>query len=179
MEDGRDRRLVEACLRGNREAYDDLVKLHATRVYAVCLAIVGAPADAEDLAQEALVTGYTKIASLRDPDRFGAWIATIAANLSRNFVQQRANHERLLAMQADCAGREPERQSNLQNALWKLREELRIPLILYYFDGRSTENIAATLDISPEAVRMRLCRARGELRKLLEKTEAHDERQMQ
>jgi RNA polymerase sigma-70 factor (ECF subfamily) len=178
MEDRRDRKLVEACLRGNREAYDDLVKLHAARVYAVCLAIVGVSADAEDLAQEALVAGYTKIASLRDHDRFGAWIATIAGNLSRNFVRQRTNHKRLLAMRADCTGREPERQSDLRNALWKLREQLRIPLILYYFDGRSTENIAAALDISPKAVRMRLCRARGELRKLLEKTEAHDERHM-
>jgi len=178
MKDGRDRTLVEACLRGNREAYDDLVKLHAARVYAVCLAIVGASADAEDLAQEALVTGFIKITSLRDHDRFGAWMAAIAGNLSRNFVRQRANHERLLAMRADCAGREPERQADLQNALWKLREELRIPLILYYLDGRSTVNIAATLDISPQAVRMRLCRARGELRKLLEKTEAHDERHM-
>jgi DNA-directed RNA polymerase specialized sigma24 family protein len=51
--------------------------------------------------------------------------------------------------------------------------------VLYYFDGKSTENIAAALDISPEAVRMRLSRARGELRKLLEKAEAHDERRMQ
>ena len=66
MDDGRDRRLVEACLRGDREAYDELVKRHAARVYAVCLAVVGASADAEDLAQEALVTGYVKLASLAD-----------------------------------------------------------------------------------------------------------------
>jgi RNA polymerase sigma-70 factor (ECF subfamily) len=178
MDDGRDRRLVETCLRGDRKAYDELVRLHAARVYAVCLAIVGASADAEDLAQEALVTGFSKITSLRDHDRFGAWIATIAGNLSRNFARQRANHKRLLAMQADCAGREPESQSDLQSALWKLSEELRIPLLLYYFDGRSTESIASTLDISPDAVRMRLCRARGELRKLLEKMEAHDEKHM-
>jgi RNA polymerase sigma-70 factor (ECF subfamily) len=178
MEDGRDRTLVEACRRGNREAYDDLVRLHAARVYAVCLAIVGRAADAEDLAQEALVTGFTRIASLRDHDRFGSWIATIAGNLSRNFIRQRANHERLLATQADCGSGEPGDPTDLRSALWRLPERFRIPLMLYYFDGRSTESIAATLDISPEAVRMRLCRARGELRKLLEKAEAHDERQM-
>jgi DNA-directed RNA polymerase specialized sigma24 family protein len=66
MADGRDRRFVDACLRGDREAYDELVKVHAARVYAVCLAIVGASADAEDLAQEALVTWYMKLASLAD-----------------------------------------------------------------------------------------------------------------
>jgi len=178
MADGRDRKLVEAHLRGDREAFDDLVELHAGRVYAVCLAIVGSAADAEDLAQEALVTGFMKIASLRDRYRFGSWIATIAANLSRNFIRQRANRERLLATQHNCTGSEPGSVSDLRNALGRIPERFRIPLVLYYFDGRSTENIAATLDISPEAVRMRLSRARGELRKLLEKAEAHDERRM-
>jgi len=179
MENGRDRKLIEASLRGDREAYSDLVKLHAGRVYAVCFAIVGGAADAEDLAQEALVKGFMEIATLRDHDRFGAWIATIAGNLSRNFIRQRANRARLLAMRTDCEGREPERLSDLKPALMKLPEQFRIPLMLYYFDSRSTESIAATLDISPEAVRMRLCRARVELRRLLEKMEAHDERHMQ
>jgi RNA polymerase sigma-70 factor (ECF subfamily) len=179
MQDGQNRKLVEAYLRGDREAYNDLVELHADRVYAICLAMVGSEADAEDLAEEALVTGFMKIASLRDHDRFGSWIATIAANLSRNFIRIRANRERLLEARPDCAGGETESVSDLRNALGRLPERFRIPLVLYYFDGRSTENIAAALDISPEAVRMRLSRARGELRKLLEKAEAHDERRMQ
>jgi len=177
-EDGRDRKLVEACLRGDREAYNDLVSSHAGRVYAVCLAIVGVAADAEDLAEEALVTGFTKLSSLRDRDRFGAWIATIAGNLSRNFIRQRANRERLLASRAAASEANPGDSSDLRNALWRLPERFRIPLILYYFDGRSTESIAAAFDISPDAVRMRLCRARGELRKLLEKAEARDEKRM-
>jgi len=171
-----DRKLVEACMRGDREAYAGLVRLHAGRVYAVCLAIVGVEADAEDLAQEALVRGFMKIASLRDRDRFGPWIATIAGNLSRNFIRERANQARLLATQADCPSREPESFSDLRRALWKLPEQHRIPLMLYYFDATSTGSIAATLGISPKAVHMRLSRARGELRKLLERTEAHDER---
>ncbi len=176
MEDGPDRTLVEACMRGDREAYAGLVRLHAGRVYAVCLAIAGVEADAEDLAQEALVKGFMKIASLRDRDRFGPWIATIAGNLSRNFIRQRANQARLLATQADCPGGVPESFSDLRRALRDLPEKHRVPLMLYYFDATSTEGIAATLGISPKAVHMRLSRARGELRKRLEKTEAHDER---
>ncbi len=175
MGDGSDRTLVEKCLRGDRESYAELVRLHAGRVYAVCLAIVGTEADAEDLAQEALVKGFDKLASLRNRDHFGAWIATIAGNLSRNFVRSRANRARLLAQRPDPPAGEPERFSDLRQALGDLPERHRIPLMLYYFDGTSTGSIAATLGISPEAVHMRLCRARGELRKLLEKMEAHDE----
>ena len=77
MDGGRDRKLVEACVEGDREAYAELVRLHAGHVYAVCLAIVGTEADAEDLDQETLVRGFMKIASLRDRNRFGPWIATI------------------------------------------------------------------------------------------------------
>jgi RNA polymerase sigma-70 factor (ECF subfamily) len=175
MGDGPDRKLVEACMRGDREAYAGLVRLHAGRAYAVCLAIVGSEADAEDLAQEALVRGFMKIASLRDRDRFGPWIATIAGNLSRNFLRQRTNQARLLSTRADCPGGEPESFGDLRRALRKLPEQHRTPLVLYYFNATSTESIAATLGISPEAVHMRLSRARGELRKLLEKMEAHDE----
>ncbi len=178
MANGPDRTLVEACIRGDREAYAELVRLHAGRVYAVCLAIAGSDPDAEDLAQEALVKGFTNIASLRDRDRFGAWIATIAGNLSRNFVRQRANRLRLLAPQADCPRGEPDGHPDLWRALGELPERYRIPLVLYYFDARNAESIAATLGISPEAVHMRLCRARGELRRLLEKMEAHDEKRL-
>jgi RNA polymerase sigma-70 factor (ECF subfamily) len=175
MANGPDRKLVEACIRGDREAYAELVRIHAGRVYAVCLAIAGTEADAEDLAQEALVKGFTGIASLRDRDRFGAWIATIAGNLSRNFVRARANRARLLAAWQDCPCGERESFTDLRRALGELPEKYRVPLLLYYFDGSSTEGIAATLGISAEAVFMRLCRARGELRKLLEKMEAHHE----
>jgi RNA polymerase sigma factor (sigma-70 family) len=178
MECGHERTLVEACQRGEHEAYNDLVDLHAARIFTICLAIVGSAADAEDIAQETLVTGFLKIASLRDHDRFGPWIATIAGNLSRNFIRQRANRERFLASQQNCGRSEPEDFSDLREALWRLPDRFRIPLMLYYFDGRSTEHIAATLDISPEALRMRLSRARAELRKLLEESEAHDERHM-
>ena len=99
----------------------------------------------------------------------------IAGNLSRNFIRQRANQARLLATQADCPGGVPRAFSDLRRALRELPSSTRVPLMLYYFDAIGAEGIAATLGISPKAVHMRLSRARGELRKLLEKTEAHNE----
>jgi RNA polymerase sigma-70 factor (ECF subfamily) len=170
-----DAALVEACLQGDRTAYAELVKRHAGHAYAICLAIVGIVPDAQDLAQEALVKGFVELDSLKNHERFGAWIAAIAGNLSRNFIRRRANHERLLAMQTDCGHEDSDRLSDLRRMLWRLPENYRIPLMLYFFDGRTTESIAATLDISPGAVYTRLRRARDELRSLLENAEARDE----
>ena len=58
--------------------------------------------------------------------------------------------------------------TELEGALAKLSEEYRIPLILFYFDGRSTKNIAETLMVSEDVVHARLSRARKQLRNLLE-----------
>jgi RNA polymerase sigma-70 factor, ECF subfamily len=163
-----DAKIVEACLAGNARAYAGLVRLHGKRVYAICLAMTGNAADAEDQAQEALMRGFTELGSLREHDRFGPWIAAIAGNTCRNFIKKRSSREQTLAMQADCPREDPVDLSDLRAMLSKLPEQHRIPLMLYYFDGHSSENVAASLGISVEAVHTRLSRARRELRKLLE-----------
>lgn len=168
MEGERDATIVEACLAGDARAYAGLVRLHGKRVYAICLAITGNAADAEDLAQEALMRGFTELGSLRDHDRFGPWIGAIAGNMCRNFIKKRASREQTLAMQVDCPRGDPADLPDVRDALQKLPEQFRIPLMMYYFDGHSTGSVALSLGISIEAVHTRLSRARRELRKLLE-----------
>lgn len=168
MEGERDAIIVEACVAGDARAYAGLVRLHGKRVYAICLAMTGNAADAKDLAQEALMRGFTELGSLRDRDRFGPWIAAIAGNMCRNFIKKRSSREQTLAMHADCPCEDPNDLSDLRDVLQRLPEQFRIPLMLYYFDGHSTESVAASLGVSTEAVHTRLSRARRELRKLLE-----------
>jgi len=168
LESGSDAKIVEACLAGDGRAYAGLVRLHGRRVYALCLAMTGNAADAEDLAQEALMRGFTELGSLRDRDRFGPWIAAIAGNTCRNFIKKRSSRERTVAMQPDCPRENPDDLSDLRAMLSRLPEQHRIPLMLYYFDGHGTEGVAASLGISVEAVYTRLSRARRELRRLLE-----------
>jgi len=182
VESSQDEKLVEACLRGEGQAYAELGKLYARRVYTVCLAIVGSAADAQDLTQETLVRGFTELASLRDRNSFGPWIVAIASNLSRDFYRRRAAEKSSSTVLDDCAvgdanelAGEPERLIDLRRALRELPEHHRIPLLLYYFDGHSTESVAVTLGISPAAVHQRMSRARRELRKLLETREVRDE----
>ena len=183
MEAESDAILVDRCLRGDGTAYAELVRTHTRRVFAACLAITGNAADAEDMAQETFMRGYAKLDTLRKPQRFGSWIVAIAANLSRELARSRAIRDRFAAT-ADCeeptaAGfTDPERFSNLRRGLDWLPESYRVPLLLYYFDDQSSESIAAALGVSVGAVHARLCRARHELRAILEKMEAGDERRM-
>jgi RNA polymerase sigma-70 factor (ECF subfamily) len=124
--------------------------------------------DAEDVAQQTLLKGLTGINGLRHDEQFGAWISRIARNLCIDFIRKRRRKPSLAARQADPAWPESRDYRELQAALAKLPEESKLTLMLYYFDARSTKNIAAMLDISQCAVQTRLCRARRQLRKLLD-----------
>jgi len=163
-----DEDLVVASKDGDRAAYAALVRRHTRRVYAVCLGVLGNVSEIEDLFQETFVKGMTKIGTLRDNGQFPSWIAQIARNLCRDHY--RKDHRR-----SDLMARRPPEEAtapaddfvDLHEALELLPEQHRLPLMLYYFDGKSTEKLAEELSISKGGACARLFRARKELRKLL------------
>ena len=161
-------------------AYAGLVRVYSGRVFAICLGMLGNIHDAEDIAQQALLKGFTDIDQLRDSDQFGAWIGRIARNLCLDFIRRRKREQKKAftkrAAVSESSSPAPafptklgggEKYPELEDALAKLPRRYRLALMLYYFDGRSTENIAEALQISQAAVYARMSRARKRLRKLL------------
>jgi RNA polymerase sigma-70 factor (ECF subfamily) len=169
-----DKALVAASRGGNREAYAELVRRYSKRVFAVCYGFVRGVEDAEDLAQEALLKGYRKIARLGDGAKFGSWISRIARNTCLDHLRRRPRREIALV---DLPERPDPRSElkpehiDLREAIGRLPEEYRVPLLSYYFNGRNTNHIAEALGISRATVHTRLSRARRELRRLLKDTE--------
>ena len=163
-----DEDLVAAARSGNREAYAALVRRHAKRVYAVCIGILGNTDDSEDAVQETFVKGIANILTLRDGKQFAGWICQIARNLCRDQWRTRKRRRELMSRHAVEEATESGEFSDLHDALERLPEEHRLPLMLYYFDGRSTENLARELKLTRGGACTRLFRARNELRKLLE-----------
>lgn len=163
-----EKNLIASCQNGNRMAYADLVRAHSGRVFAICLGILGNRHDAEDMAQQSLLRGFMRIGSLRQSGRFGPWIARIARNLCLDAIRKR-KHNTISGFVG--AGREEgidaEDCRRLEAALARLSSDYRVPLLLFYFDGRSTQNIAETLGITQANVQTRLSRARRQLRALL------------
>jgi RNA polymerase sigma factor (sigma-70 family) len=168
--------LVVRCRTGDREAYGALVKRYSRQVFAVCLAVTGNAADAEDLAQDALVKGFEEIGRLRKGESFGPWIRRIGRNLSVDFVRRRQTGRNAIeARSARQDGPMPEGEfAGLERALRLLDEKYREAILLYYFDGERTEAVAEKLEISPAAVLSRLSRARRQLRQMLEERGEYD-----
>jgi len=163
-----DRDLVAASRRGDRDAYAVLIHRYTGRVFAVCLGILGDVTDSEDIAQETFMRGLKHINDLRDDERFSTWITQIARNLCRDYLKTDRRRKDLLEQRrTDASPARPE-ISEVREALEKLPEKHRIPLALYYLDGRDIASLAAELGITVAAAYKRLSRARRALRFIIE-----------
>ena len=160
--------LVRQTLRGQREAFGVLVERHLDAVHGLAFAMLRNHADAEDVTQDAFLKAYESLPTLREPRRFSAWLATIARNLchQRFRTQKRetglsAEDEDQLAVTPDM-GRE-EVHALLRSRINRLDDMSREVLVLYYFAGRNSREIAGMLDITTSAAKKRLERARQAL----------------
>ncbi len=89
MEGRLERELVEQARRGDRAAYEAIVRREVETVYRTARAILGNDADAADATQEALIGAWRRLSSLRDPDRFDAWLGRITVNACRMALRRR------------------------------------------------------------------------------------------
>ena len=184
-----DRQLVAIALRGDPEAYGELVRRHQSAVYNVAYRLVGDRQEALDLAQEAFVRAYHALASFDQRRPFGPWINRIAANVALSWLQRRrvptvplTGHPAPAAGTAEAAGRTPpdysaepervylavERQARVRAAILALPPHYRAVIELRHFQDLSYEEIAATLAIPLSDVKSHLFRARRLLRQSLE-----------
>ena len=166
MNEDLEKKLVSACRNGDKSAYAKLAQHYSGRIYAICLGMLRHRENAEDIAQQALLKALTNIKQLRDDEHFGAWIARIAKNLCIDFTRKQKRF--FLIKRAVVKQNTSKEYPELQAAFAKLSEEHRLALMLFYFDGRSTKNIAQTLEISEALAQTRISRARKQLRKFLE-----------
>jgi RNA polymerase sigma-70 factor (ECF subfamily) len=171
-----DAQVVRDVLAGDRDAYRLLVRRYGDALHAHALRMVGSQDVAADLAQEAFVAGYRKLASLRAPERVGAWLFRILANVVRDHL--RRTHRRQIPLDAlpDIPARQrgPDEETvdadvraRVRRALGKLTPEQQEAFVLKHVEGRSYEEIAAVMDLSVAALKMRVHRAREALQGLL------------
>jgi len=89
----REAALIRRTLQGDRDAFTELVKPYERRVYAAALALLRNEADAEDIAQEAIVKAFTHLHQFRAEAKFSTWLIQITINQAR--MRQRKNHANL------------------------------------------------------------------------------------
>jgi RNA polymerase sigma-70 factor, ECF subfamily len=161
----RDALLVAAVLEGDSAAFAGLVERHRARLRALAFAVLGEREETEDVVQETLLRAYLGLDTLRDHDRFGSWLGSIAVNLARMRRRQPRRETLPLYERTIAAADEPE--TTVGDALAALPREARELLLMHYVEGVHCAEMAERLGCSAGAVRVRLHRARERLRQLL------------
>jgi RNA polymerase sigma-70 factor (ECF subfamily) len=177
-----DQGLIDACRRGQTEAFGLLVRRYQDRLYPTVLRLTGSAEDAHDLLQETFLRAYRKLSLFQGESGFYTWVYRIAVNLALSDRRRRKSARPAVALssretfdppddpaQTDPAGplERAERDARVQNALSALAPDHRAVVVLKDLDGLRYEEIAEMLNIPVGTVRSRLHRARNELRLLL------------
>jgi RNA polymerase sigma-70 factor (ECF subfamily) len=176
-----ERALVSRSRAGDTAAFAALVTRHRDRAYALALRIVRSPSDAEEVAQDAFVRAWLAIGRFRGESSFGTWLHRIVA---RKAIDRAVALKARRAREADDAaidraaaaeGSEAAERAALARRLDRLMEKLTPPqraaVALFYREGRSVEQVAATLEMPAGTVKSLLSRARATLREAWEREE--------
>jgi RNA polymerase sigma-70 factor (ECF subfamily) len=178
-------RLVEAARRGERPAFDELVRRTFVETYTLALRLTADEEDARDVVQEAYLRAWKGLPKFRGDARFTTWMYRITANAAYSAVKRRRRHraEALDAMleepielhldaQPEGAAESALLLERLSASLDQLPPKLRVLVVLKDVYGMSHEEIAEELGISVSAAKVRLHRGRKRLRDLLYEDEA-------
>ena len=167
------RDLVEAAARGDHDAFEVLATSAGDRLYAVARLILRSSDLAEDAVQEALVRAWRQLPSLRDPDRFDAWLHRLLVNACADQGRQLRRWSlqvRPLPVEpsiGDDTGSVADRDQ-LERGFSRLKPDQRAVIVLHYYSGFSAAEIAKILGIPEGTARSRLHYSTDAMRAALE-----------
>ena len=176
-----DSQWIQAARRGDAAAFGQLVRQYQDRLANALLYVCGSHDEAEDVAQEAFVQAYVKLATFAGDSAFYTWLYRIAMNAAISRRRRRRDEESV-EENREHSGREPhdgaeqaeerllreERAVLVRRALSRLSDEHRAILVLREVEGCDYDQIAAVLDVPVGTVRSRLHRARLQLKEQLD-----------
>jgi RNA polymerase sigma-70 factor (ECF subfamily) len=173
-----DQMLVERVQKGDKSAFDLLIRKYQHRIVSLVSRYVSDSAEAQDVAQEAFIKAYRAIGNFRGDSAFYTWLYRIAINTAKNWLVARSRRppasdiDAADAEQYDLDSRLKDRSTpenellreEIEKTVWAaiaaLPEDLRTAIMLREIDGMSYEEIATAMECPIGTVRSRIFRAR-------------------
>ena len=166
--------LVDKCQKGDAYAQEQIYKLYAGAMYAICCRILGSEEDAQDILQESFMDVFQKLPGLRETNFFSAWIKRIVTNNCINSLRKKRLATSELEENWDVEIEEKDDFDYQRHQLGQVKESLdllpdgcRTVLTLYVFEGYDHKEIGEILEISESASKAQYCKAKARIRKLL------------
>jgi RNA polymerase sigma-70 factor (ECF subfamily) len=168
--------LIARAKSGNKNAFEDIYRIHVGRVYGICLRILGDHFRAEEATQQAFIRLWEKLASFRGESSFGSWLHRLAVNTALNDLKKSASmhigdyclddFQTKSACQGNCS---QETQMDLEKAIASLPAGARAVFVLHEIEGLNHKDIANKLGLANGTCKAQLSRARKLLREALKK----------
>lgn len=171
-----DYELVTECIRGDGEAFAELVSRYKRLIYSVAYKFSRDSDEVNDLAQEAFIKIYKSLSKYDGRYKFSTWSVKVATNICLDHVRRKKLNSVSLEEIENFAGDDnsPEEQylrkeksMALKNAIESLPEIYRVPIVLYHQKGMSYREIAEKLGKPLSIIKNRIFRARHALRERL------------
>ena len=167
--------LVRRARAGDAAAYEQLYRLHVSRVYALCARLCGDRDRGKELAQDAFVQAWHKLAHLAVDAAFPAWLYRIAVNVAITALRRNSRQwsreigvDDLEEFEAGGARRESVGlRIDLERAIARLPDRARAVLVLHDIEGYGHAEIASQMQITAGTSKAHLHRARQLLREVL------------
>jgi RNA polymerase sigma-70 factor (ECF subfamily) len=176
--------LVARAKRGERDAYEEIVRMHQTIAFRTAWVITRSSADAEEAAQDAFVKAHAALGRFRDGAPFRPWLLAIVANEARNRLRSAGRRAGLVQRVAEerrpddavpspaAALLDSERREQLLSAIERLPDPAREAIACRYLLELSVDETAAALGCRRGTVKSRVSRALGRLRSELREADA-------
>ena len=167
--DPSEREQYQAAIHGDRQAFEMIIRTHSRTLSAIAYSILQNREEAEDVVQDSLVKAWKTRWRVRDPEKFPAWLATIARHRARDIFRRRrtVSLEEVIEPSLVTQMDDSDLDQKLHSALAGLPELHRAALTLRYFEEMDYRTIENNLGLTNGALRGILGRALASLRKQL------------
>ena len=181
-----DLELAQRCGRGDQDAFEQLYRAQAGRLYTLIVRMVGSAETAEDVLQEVFLTAYRKIGSFRGASSLGTWMYRMAVNHCLDYLRGRQSKmARTTDSIEDDGMAEPIAPAplvastinrlDLERAIAKLPVGCRTAFVLHDVEGFEHHEVATMLGISEGTSKSQVHKARVKLRRMLSPGDAAEE----
>jgi RNA polymerase sigma-70 factor (ECF subfamily) len=149
---------------GNKEAFCRIINENKNQLYKIAKSIIFIECDIEDALQETILKAWLQICNLKKDKFFKSWLIRILINECYGILRKRSKVTNLSEIIAvDVSSVDSNEKIDISNALKSLSYELRVVVVLFYFEDMSYKEIALTLNIAEGTVKSRLSRAKIKL----------------
>ena len=167
---------IEQTLKGNVNAYTFLVEKYMHMVFTLAIRIVKNREEAEEVAQDVFVKAFKNLKNFKGDSKFSTWIYKIAYYASLDELKRNKRQIRSENIDTFNVGNmddslkflhDKERKEIINDALFKLSEDERVIITLYYFEELPIKEISKVVDLSEDNIKIKLFRSRKKLAGLL------------